>query len=78
MSNSKKTELFSNAWQWTSGEIESFGNPFAFIHLSSSIMVIASHSNFDKAMSSASVVDTKICIYNLMDQIIGKPVYRMM
>ena len=46
--NSRAQELSSNALQCTSGVVESVGNPFPFISLSSCIMGIASYSDWDE------------------------------
>ena len=75
--NSKAPELSSNAWQWTSGEVESVRQPFALISLSSCIMGIALRSDCNSAMHSASVVDNVICVCSLLQQMTRQPAYRM-
>ena len=75
--SSKAPELSSNASQWTSGEVESVGKPFAFISLSSCIMGIVSWSDCNKAMYSASVTDNVFCVCSLLHQTIGQPAYRV-
>ena len=75
--NYKATMLSLNARQWTSGEVEIVGNPFAFISHSSCIMEIAYRSDCNKLMYSSSFVDSAICVCSLLHQMIRQLTYRM-
>ena len=75
--NSKAPEFSLNARQCTSSEVESVGNSFSPIYLRSCSIVIASRSDWDKAMYSASVADIAICVCSFLNQTIGQPAYRM-
>ena len=75
--SSKAPEFSSNARQWTSGEVEIVGKPFAFIYLRICIMGIALRSDCDKAMYSSSVANNTVYVFILLHQMIGNPEYRM-